>query len=443
MAEEPVVSQEAQGSYIAQATGGGTATIQVYTSPPSLADQNRARFLVRLRTRYRDLLEQSLHGAVRLTLELAGHPEAVTPPVQLLYQPEQQPAHSLPAGTSLAHVYADAGQELLVLGEPGAGKSTLLLELAFDLVKQAEQDRSQLLPVIVPLSSWASQRQPLEQWLAEQVALLYDLPRRLSEQWVREERLLPLLDGLDEMDEEARAFCIAAINTYHHEHLHPLVVASRKAEYEAAAAHARLVLHNAVVVQPLTREQVDAYLEQGGEPVAVLRTVLRESPGLQELAATPLMLSILLLTYQGKAMSELPPTDALPEQQRQLFAHYVQRMVERKGKLARSSPQDLISWLWWLAQHMRRHDQPIFYLEQVQPDSLTSAQQGRYAWWAVRLPALLIGILAGLTIAALFGGFGVGGLGPADLLQYAALGGLLGWLFSGPASRRGSLLQQA
>src|SRR5215469_12378787 len=120
MAEEPVVSQEAHGSYIAQATGGGTATIQVYTSPPTLADQNRARFLVRLRTRYRDLLEQSLQGAVRLTLELAGHPEAVTPPVRLLYQAEQQPAHPLPFGTSLAQVYAKAGQELLVLGEPGA-----------------------------------------------------------------------------------------------------------------------------------------------------------------------------------------------------------------------------------------------------------------------------------------------------------------------------------
>src|SRR5579859_4168196 len=129
MAEDPV-SQEAQGSYIAQASGGGTATIQVYASPPSLADQNRRRFLVLLRTRYRDLLSQSLQGAVRLGLKLAGYPEAITPPVQLFYQSAQRPAQELPAGTQLSQVYADAGHQLLVLGEPGAGKSTLLLELA-------------------------------------------------------------------------------------------------------------------------------------------------------------------------------------------------------------------------------------------------------------------------------------------------------------------------
>jgi predicted NACHT family NTPase len=125
----------------------------------------------------------------------------------------------------------------LLLGEPGAGKSTLLLELALDLVTQAEHDHSLSLPVIVPLSSWANHRQPLEQWLAEQIAFLYDLPRRLVARWMQEERLLPLLDRLDEMEEEARTACITAINAYHREHLHPLVVACRKAEYEAAASN--------------------------------------------------------------------------------------------------------------------------------------------------------------------------------------------------------------
>jgi energy-coupling factor transporter ATP-binding protein EcfA2 len=288
MPEEPGVSQEAQGSYIAQATGGGTATIQVYTTPPSLTDQNRTRLLVRLRTRYRDLLSQSLQGAVRMTLELAGHPHAVAPPVRLFYEPDQPSARPLPSGTSLIQVYEDAGQELLVLGEPGAGKSTLLLELASALVKQAEQDHSQILPVIVPLSSWANKRQPLEQWLAEQIALLYDIPPRLSARWVQEEALLPLLDGFDEMEEEARAACIVAINAYHRQHLHPLIVCSRKTEYEAAATNTKLALHSAVVVQPLTSGQVDTYLRQCGEPVAALRTALQENAVLQEVATTPL-----------------------------------------------------------------------------------------------------------------------------------------------------------
>lgn len=184
-----------------------------------------------------------------------------------------------------------------MLGEPGASKSTRLLSLALNLVGCAEQDVSQPLPVLVPLSSWATKRQPLEGCFAEQIALLYDISSNLSSQWVREERLLPLLDGLDEMPEEARTACIAAINSYHHSHLYPLVVASRKAEYEVAATHTRLTLHHAVLVQPLSRGQVEMYLAHSGKSVTGLRTALQMHAVLQELATTPLMLSILILTY--------------------------------------------------------------------------------------------------------------------------------------------------
>src|SRR5207248_1253933 len=129
--------------------------------------------------------------------------------------------------------------------------STLLLELAHHLVEQAAQNTTQPLPVLLPLSSWATKRRPLQEWLAEQFVLLYDVPRSLSEQWLQAKLLLPLLDGLDEMEASARAACIAAINTYHREHLQSLVVCSRTNEYEAAVVRERLALHTAIVVQPL------------------------------------------------------------------------------------------------------------------------------------------------------------------------------------------------
>jgi hypothetical protein len=50
--------------------------------------------------------------------------------------------------------------------------------------------------------------------MIEQLSHTYDVPRLLSERWVKQGRLLPLLDGLDEMEEAARPACIAAINTY-------------------------------------------------------------------------------------------------------------------------------------------------------------------------------------------------------------------------------------
>jgi predicted NACHT family NTPase len=108
---------------------------------------------------------------------------------------------------------------LLILGEPGAGKSTLLLYLAQTLVQRAEQEEAHPLPVVLRLSSWAERRPALEDWMSDQLAFTYDVSQQLSRQWVRDEQILPLLDGLDEMDAASRSACIDAINAYHREHL--------------------------------------------------------------------------------------------------------------------------------------------------------------------------------------------------------------------------------
>src|SRR5260370_22875848 len=119
MADDPSpAAQQAQGSYIAQATGGGTATVQVYHSPPPLQEQNRARFLKRLHSTYGELWEQSFQGASLIALGLTQKPDAVQHHSTLLFLSRQQPERPLPAGTSIVQVYEDAGQELLLRGEP-------------------------------------------------------------------------------------------------------------------------------------------------------------------------------------------------------------------------------------------------------------------------------------------------------------------------------------
>ena len=182
--------------------------------------------------------------------------------------------------------------------------------------------------MILPLSTWAVKRRSLEDWIAEQVSEIYDVPHKLSAQWVREDALLPLLDGLDEMEEVVRPACIAAINAYHHSRLLPLIVCSRSAEYEAAAEQRLLTLQNAVVVQPLTHAQVERYLVQMGQSLATLSTTLQGHPALQELATTPLMLNVLILTYRETGVGRLPDKQALLQER--VWTDYVARMVERK-----------------------------------------------------------------------------------------------------------------
>jgi len=197
--------------------------------PLSLTPQKRLHMLRRLRHVYLDQLDQSLQKATWIELDLAEAPSAVEKAGGLLHHMPPQTQRLLPPGTSIAQVYDEAGHELLMLGAPGAGKSTLLLTLALELLQRAEQESSHPLPVILPLSSWAVGRPPFEVWLCEQLSQRYKVPLWIGAQWVREDQILPLLDGLDELEESARLACITAINAYHSEHLMPLVVCSSHA----------------------------------------------------------------------------------------------------------------------------------------------------------------------------------------------------------------------
>lgn len=390
------------------------------TERVSLSPQARERILRRLRLQYEQMLAQSLQGAVQIELGLASRPAAIQHAASLALRLPDQPEQLLPEHTSIVQAYELAGQELLILGEPGAGKSTLLLELAHQLVEQAEADATQPLPMVLPLSSWATTRPTLQEWLIEQVTLLYDVPRRLSQHWIQAEVMLPLLDGLDEMEEGARPDCIAAINTYHREHPHPLVVCSRTTEYNMAARRERLLLQGAVVVQPLTSEQVDTHLATLGKPVAALRAALKKNSLLVELAATPLMLQILLLTYHGTPLRQLSQKAA--ELQQQIWEAFVERMVTRKGDSQRYSLERTCSWLGWLAKQMRDRNQTIFFLEFLQPDVLPNREKNRYRQGNRLFVGLLFGLLSGLL-------FGLGNGLTAGLTAGLIVGPLFGLVF--------------
>ena len=185
------------------------------------ASDDRKRMLRRLGRTYRTLLDASLRGITWMELGLSEHPNAVRNATTLLHQLPSHTERTFPAGTSILSVYDQAEEELLILGAPGAGKSILLLKLACDLIARADVYETALLPVIVPLTSWATSQEKVADWLVEQLDRIYGVTCELGCQWVEQGQLLPLLDGLDEMEEAARPLCIAAIHAYHVEHITP------------------------------------------------------------------------------------------------------------------------------------------------------------------------------------------------------------------------------
>lgn len=239
-------------------------------------------------------IENSLFEEVRIALDRRPEPAAVatTPWARELEWPGAEP-EPLPAERSTTAVFDDdAVGALLILGEPGAGKTVELLHLAQDLLGRDGPDEP--VPVMLNLSSWASAGLPLVDWIARELKLRHEIPPATARDWVARERLLLLLDGLDEVTEPKRAACAEAINAFRDQHgLTRLAVCCRSAEYRALPA---LRLGTAVRLLPLARGQVERYLIDAGPALAGLRQALAEDPPLAALAETPLMLNVMSLT---------------------------------------------------------------------------------------------------------------------------------------------------
>jgi DNA polymerase III delta prime subunit len=366
--------------------------------PPvsTLQHQNRMRLLQRVRSFWiTGVLEQSLHGMALLTLGLQDQPDTVANPWRLIIQESGKAGPPLPAGTRITEVYDEAHGELLILGEPGAGKTTLLLELARDLLKRSEQEQTHPIPVVFHLSSWTRKQQPLAIWLIEELETKYKIPRKVGSDWVNANQILPLLDGLDEVDAPSRTACIQVINEYHQTHsLVPLVVCCRIHEYLSQAN--QLALSRAVTIQPLTTEQVHEYLACSGKQVASLLIAFQSDPVLQELATTPLMLAILILVYQDASLEEIRGDVSVETRRPQIFALYTQRMLRRRSAKLRYGPKETVHWLSYLAQQMKQQSQTVFYIERIQPTWLLKKWQRRLYYGLTTGP--IAGLFVGLQI---------------------------------------------
>jgi hypothetical protein len=189
------------------------------------------------------------------------------------------------------------GGSFLILGEPGSGKTTALLELARDLIRRAEQDETCSIPVVFNLSSWAESRKSIEEWLIDELNFRYQVPKQNGATWVSEDDLLLLLDGLDEVREEHRDECVNAINQFRNRHMVDLVICGRAPDYEALTSG--LMLHGAILQKPLTPKQIDFYFDSLGDGYLAVRQFTQTDDTLQELARSPLVLSIIALAYHG------------------------------------------------------------------------------------------------------------------------------------------------
>lgn len=364
---------------------------------PHFKDTNQQRLLEKVQSFWiRGVLEQSLHGTPHLALELHEIPNAIINPLAQVIQLPEVIERPLPSGISITQVFDQACGELLILGDPGSGKTTLLLELARDLLQRAHEDASYPIPVVLNLSSWSTKYHFLSTWLAEELCDKYLVPRRIGQLWIENDNILPLLDGLDEINPILREACIDAVNEYRREHgLVSLVLCSRREDY--LYLDTRLLLQRAVCIQPLTSQQVHEYIEKAGGRFSASQAALYENLPLQKFVYTPLMLNILTLTYQDQPVAHLETLGTAEGQQNAILAIYIERMLKHRRSGTHYTLQKSIHWLTWLARQMKQRHQTEFYLERLQLDWLPTHRLNQFC------RGLVIGLCAALLSGGLIG----------------------------------------
>lgn len=194
---------------------------------------------------------------------------------------------------------------LVVLGQPGAGKTVLATMLSLGLL--AEREAGAPVPVLLAVSTWDPVSESLDDWIVGTLATAYyggrpDIPKRLLNQ----RRLLPILDGLDEMPEASRRSAVRALNETCGED-RGVVLTCRSVEYQDVIEGGSPALRRAPVVEvaPVPVSDAIAYLGDVSWPAGVewepVYAHLRENPDSPLAAAlsTPLALTLARTVYRN------------------------------------------------------------------------------------------------------------------------------------------------
>lgn len=289
-------------------------------------------------------------------------------------------------------------ERLLLVGAPGAGKSATLRSIWRELLARAQSDQNLPVPFLLNLSTFSRYRGSFRDWLAESLRECAGMPLAIGHELLQRGQLFLLLDGLDEMAETRRAAALTELDgllTSVDPALARCVVCSRTLEYEKTG----VVLHlpAALELQPLTVAQVHEAVAKAGPSVKPLSTTLEQDPGLADLLATPLLLSIAARTFAGNSDLVLSGQSSV-EVRQALFDAYIAQMLRRSGiRNAKST----LHCLQWLAHYMTDEQTTLFLMERLQPSLLRSKRLYRLATRLVG--GLFFGLLYGWYYGLSFG----------------------------------------
>ena len=276
------------------------------------------------------VLEKSLLNSYELNLDKEIRYDLVEDPWNDLRRPPSN--KTVNPKSKISDIFEQNDRTILILGESGSGKTITLLKLAQELITRIEKNKNGKIPVpvIFNLSSWAGQS--IDKWMVAELNRKYRVPKFLGHRWIEMGWLVPLVDGLDEVAIENRLFCVEAINEYCNDFgLAGIAICCRLEAYLNIPTP--LKVSAAICLQPLTRRHINQYIKEVCPKDSFLRTLFSEDPNMFNVATSPLILSLLVLSYQSvrgginKTSSIAPDFNKFRES---FFGFYIDGMLQNK-----------------------------------------------------------------------------------------------------------------
>jgi hypothetical protein len=275
---------------------------------------------------------------------------------------------------------------LVVLGAPGAGKTVLLSHLVLGLIR--DRAPAAPVPVLISLTSFDPGddgtapdpvlRERLTTWMAGRLAESYQVPRASADEMVRSGAVLPVLDGLDEMDPApregapgGRPRALALVRALNAVPRRPVVLASRVLDYvvvsggdDASPGRPGLLTDaRHITLRPLGPEAITRYLTQrfagrgGTLPdrwADVVRAVAPDGD-LYQVLSSPWELFLAVTAYQA---NDSTPADMVGMSADELRDHLLAELIpaviaaDPQGARRGWSAPSITRWLAGIAHHL-------------------------------------------------------------------------------------------
>jgi hypothetical protein len=324
-------------------------------------------------------------------------------------------------------------RRLVLLGEPGAGKTVTVVHLLLDQLEYRRkltdaEHHDEPVPVRVNAAGWDGSAD-FTKWLARQLTIDYGLNPRVALAMVKNDSILPLLDGLDEMDPpdpdappDRACAALERLNRSPWQN-RAVVVACRSPVYKAIRdlhPDAGLQFATTATLQPLSADDIYFYLEQYREGLgggidqaewAPVTDQLDQADGVLAAALrTPWLLSLAATALKRgghKTAVELAGCRDTAQIRDRLFASLIPAAVDaisEDGSTPTYSMENVQRWLRTLAQHLEQRRGGISCSTQIALDEVWKlAGARRCLALHVLVSGLVIGLAIGLLCRLVFG----------------------------------------